>query len=105
MRRTAPRPLARALEDAVGRSEPDTLLARVQVAWRAVAGPELSAAAGPVAEREGVITVACESAVWAQELELLGPELLARLNERLGPEEGKRVARLRFVIGSGANQS
>ena len=105
MRRTAPRPLARALEDAVGRAEPATLLARVQVAWAAAAGPELAAAAGPVAERERVVTVACESAVWAQELELLGPDLLARLNERLGLQEGKRVARLRFVVGSGANQS
>ncbi len=36
-----------------------------------------------MAERDGVVTVACRSATWAQELDLLGPELLGRLNEAL----------------------
>jgi predicted nucleic acid-binding Zn ribbon protein len=37
-----------------------------------------------VAERDGVITVACASAVWAQELDLLSERVVERLNERLG---------------------
>jgi predicted nucleic acid-binding Zn ribbon protein len=37
-----------------------------------------------VAERGGVITVACTSAVWAQELDLLSERVVERLNERLG---------------------
>ena len=80
-----------------------TLLARVQACWGDAVGPGLSAAARPVGEREGVVTVACESAVWAQELELLGSDLLARLNERLGPLGEGLVTRLRFVVGSPAN--
>jgi predicted nucleic acid-binding Zn ribbon protein len=103
MRRRAPRPLARALEHAVSRAEPATLLARVQAAWPAAAGAGLAAAARPAGEREGVVTVTCESAVWAQELELLGPDVLARLNERLGAGEGGGVTRLRFVVGSPPN--
>jgi hypothetical protein len=58
-----------------------------------------------VSERDGVVTVACASAVWAAELELLGPELLERLNGRLGEAETALVSRLRFVVGSGLNRS
>jgi predicted nucleic acid-binding Zn ribbon protein len=59
-----------------------------------------------VSERNGTVTVECESGVWAHELELLGPDLTARLNERLeGSGETGRVDRLRFVVGSAANRT
>jgi predicted nucleic acid-binding Zn ribbon protein len=103
MRRRAPRPLAAVLPATLERSEPVTLLARVQASWRSVAGPALTASAMPVAEREGVVTVACDSAAWAQELELLAPDLVGRLNERLDVVELGRVERLRFVVGSVPN--
>jgi predicted nucleic acid-binding Zn ribbon protein len=90
-----------ALEGVVGDVAPATLLARVQQAWPEVAGPGLGAAAAPVSERDGTVTVACESGVWAQELELLGGDLLARLNAAL---DGPRVDKLRFVVGSGPNR-
>ena len=83
MRRVAPRHLSRALTGAVGDAAPAGLLARVQGSWAEVAGPVVAAAAQPVSEREGVVTVACESAVWAQELELLKPDLETRLDARL----------------------
>jgi predicted nucleic acid-binding Zn ribbon protein len=44
-----------------------------------------------------VVTVACRSAVWAQELELLGSDLSDRLNAALPSPE---VAGLRFVVRS-----
>jgi len=40
--------------------------------------------ATPVAEGGGTLTVSCSSAVWAQELDLLGPDLVEALNEALG---------------------
>jgi predicted nucleic acid-binding Zn ribbon protein len=103
VRRLGPRRLGVVLEAVVGEARPAGLLAAVQSAWPEVAGAALAAAATPVSEREGTVTVACESGVWANELELLAPDLMARLNERLrdGPE-GARVERLRFVVGSGA---
>ena len=105
MRRLAPRPLASALTAAIGQARPAGLLASVQSAWGAVAGAALAAAAAPASERDGTVTVACESAVWAHELELLAPDLTARLNERLeGAGVPARVERLRFVVGSGANK-
>jgi predicted nucleic acid-binding Zn ribbon protein len=92
-----------ALEGVVGRAEPATLLARAQGAWAGAAGSGLAAFAEPVSERDGVLTVACESAVWAQELELLSADLLARLNAALEDAGNPQLARLRFVVGSGPN--
>jgi predicted nucleic acid-binding Zn ribbon protein len=102
MRRLAPRALSIALERVVPDVSPATVLARVQQAWPEVAGPGMAAAARPVSERDGVVTIACESGVWAQELELLGGDLLTRLNASLGDAP---VQKLRFVIGSAPNHS
>ena len=108
MRRLAPRPLSAALQGVARGAEPATLLARVQAVWPEVAGAGLSASATPVSERDGVVTVACESAVWAQELELLGPDLLTRFGDALssgpGRPAGGSVKKLRFVVGSAPNQ-
>jgi predicted nucleic acid-binding Zn ribbon protein len=108
VRRLAPRPLAEALKGVARDASPTTLTAAVQAAWPEIAGPSLAAAAQPVSDRDGVVTIACESSVWAQELELLGPDLLERLNTALGsvpgaPPDHPRVAKLRFVVGSVPN--
>jgi predicted nucleic acid-binding Zn ribbon protein len=110
MKRLAPRALSTALEHVARDVAPDTLLARVQAAWNEVVGEGLAHAATPVSERDGVVTVACESGVWAQELELLAPDLLARLETALGDPPaaasgGRSVAKFRFVVGSGTNLS
>jgi predicted nucleic acid-binding Zn ribbon protein len=101
VKRLAPRALSTALESVARDVAPDTLLARVQAAWATVAGERLARAAAPVSERDGVVTVACESGVWAQELDLLAPDLLHRLEAAL---EGPFVTKFRFVVGSGPNR-
>ena len=99
MRRLAPRPLRRALEDALGQAAPAGLLARVQAVWPDVAGAVVAQESTPVSEREGTVTVACRSAVWAQELELLATDLARRLNARLEADPaGPSVTSLRFVV-------
>ena len=100
MKRLAPRPLRLVLEHTVGDSAPPGLLASVQSAWPEVAGTLVAKEAEPVLERDGVVTIACSSAVWRQELELLAGELEERLNERLAGRA--RVAELRFRAGSSA---
>ena len=102
MRRPAPRPLAAALDGVARDVAPATLIARVQAAWGSVAGPRLAEAASPVAERDGVVTVTCQSGVWAHELELFAPDLLDALEGALG---GRLVTKLRFVVGSRPNRS
>jgi predicted nucleic acid-binding Zn ribbon protein len=101
VRRRAPRPLGAALEGALGETAPAGLLAGVQSVWGEVAGAAVAEEAEPVAEREGVVTVACGSAAWAHELELLAPDLVVRLNARLGG--GLEVTGLRFRTGSRAH--
>lgn len=101
MRRTAPRRLAAALDDFVDDRAPPTLLARVQRCWGEAVGPAVAAEAEPAAERGGTLTVACRSAVWAAELELLAPELIEGLNEALAAPDGARVTALRVRVEGG----
>jgi predicted nucleic acid-binding Zn ribbon protein len=99
--RSSPRPLGAALRGVRRRSEPKTLLAAVQGVWAEAVGPAVAAQAAPIRERERVVTVACKSATWAEELDLLQIELLGGLNERLGDGDEQRdrprVAQLRFT--------
>jgi predicted nucleic acid-binding Zn ribbon protein len=92
VRRHGPHPLAPAVERLTASLAPAGLLSDVQRVWRAAVGAVVAAEAEPVAERDGTVILACTSAVWAHELELLAPELLAQLNARL---EGAPVRALR----------
>jgi len=100
MRRPGPRRLEAALREVTDQAAPATALARVQGCWREALGERLAAEAEPVAERAGTVTVACRTATWAQELELLEADLAERLNATLGAAEGEAsVKQLRFVVG------
>ncbi len=99
-RRRSPRPLAAALSALTSRLEPVGTLAAVQRVWPEVVGDAIARGARPVAEREGVVQVACEDAVWASELELMGPSLVASLNAAIG---GERVSAVR-VRADGARR-
>lgn len=77
---------------------PATTLARVQGVWDAAAGSAVAAETEPTSERDGVVTVSCSSAVWAQELTLLEPDIRGRLNAALGGSPTPSAVRgLRFV--------
>jgi predicted nucleic acid-binding Zn ribbon protein len=71
------------MSDLQMRVTPRTLLAEVQLHWAAAVGPAIAREANPVLERGGVVSVTCSASVWAQELDLMSPLILARLNEML----------------------
>ena len=98
MKRLAPRPLKEALEAVTAGAAPAGILAQAQRLWPEVAGDVVAAESEPVAERDGVLSVRCTSAVWAQELELLGPDIGARLNAALAPDGA--VRELRFTVAA-----
>ena len=89
-----PRKLGGALERVIAEEAPQTLLAEVQAAWPRACGPTIAARAEPVSERNGTVTIGCESGTWAQELELMGDQLRARIDEQIGAD---RVLGLRFT--------
>jgi predicted nucleic acid-binding Zn ribbon protein len=89
--RRSPRSLSFALENFRDNVEPDTVLAAVQRVWLEAVGPAIAAEASPSAERGGVLTVSCAASVWAQELDLMGLEIMARLNGLLGTEAIERM--------------
>ena len=91
MRRREPRPLGTAIAALADRLAPQTVLADVQRVWATAVGDVIAAQAEPTAERDGVLVVTCASAVWAQELDLMAPDLLARLNAHLDGAELRRL--------------
>jgi len=84
--RRAPRPLAAALRGLADALAPASTLARVHSIWAQTVGQAIAAEATPTAERDGVLTVTCSAAVWAQELNLMAGELIPRLNRALAAE-------------------
>jgi predicted nucleic acid-binding Zn ribbon protein len=97
----SPRQLAGALESLASRLAPTTALAEVQGAWNEAVGEGISERARPIAERAGVLTIACESSVWAQELDLMNDAILERLNRHL---RSTRIVRLRCVVAAALGQ-
>lgn len=91
MRRAGPRPVAFALDSLAAELAPATLLAEVQRAWPQAAGEAFARVAEPVSERAGVVVVACASAVWAQELDLMSARVVAQLNAALGRPAVQRL--------------
>lgn len=89
-----PRPLGSALQAAAAPLAPRTTLAAVQAVWAEAVGERVAAEATPVSERDGVVTVACRSASWAQQLDLLAEQTLRRL--RVALPDGVAVEALRF---------
>ncbi len=61
--------------------------------WPQLAGPDLAARAAPVKFAGGTLTLACTGPM-AMELQLLAPQIIARLNLGLGHA---MVERLRFI--------
>lgn len=92
--RRSPRSMSFALQALRDDVAPATLLAEVQRLWPETVGPAIAAQALPNRERGGVLTVSCSASVWAQELDLMAPDILERLNRNL---PGRPLTRLRCV--------
>jgi len=84
MGRRNARPISAALSGVLEQAAPKTPLAAIQMAWPKAVGPAIDRVASPISEKDGVITVSCGSASWAEQLDLLQNELLKRLQVALG---------------------
>jgi hypothetical protein len=62
--------------------------------WRDALGPRIADRARPLSLERGVLVVKVATSVWANELQMLAPELLLRLKQR-----GYAVESLRFRVG------
>ena len=92
--RRSPRQLEAVVDRIRDELAPQTLLAEVQRVWPEAVGAAIAAEAEPSSERGGVLTISCSGSVWAQELDLMAPVILERLN---GSLRSARITRLRCV--------
>ena len=97
-RRTPPTSLADALASYL---QKQGLVKRMQQAgiveeWATLVGPQIAAVTEPESvTADGILRVRVASSAWAQELSLMSPRILARLNAgRKG-----RVREVRWVVG------
>ena len=74
--------------------------ARVVADWEELVGPHIAGVARPVRVRGETLYVAVESAAWRNELSLMRPQLLRKLNA--GRSEG-RIERIMFLQPEGRN--
>lgn len=98
MKPTSPTPLAEALAAYL---QKQGLVKRVQQAgiledWATLVGPQIAAVTEPESvTADGVLRVRVTTSAWAQELSLMSPRVLARLNDgRKG-----RVREIRWIAG------
>ena len=64
--------------------------------WEEAVGTDIARHCKPVGVRQGVLETTVDSSVWAQQLQLRRPEILAKLRETLGEDAPKD---LRFRVG------
>ena len=62
--------------------------------WKIAVGPRIADRAQPVTLERGILLIKVTSSAWANELQMLAPELVARLRVR-----GHAVDQLRFRVG------
>ena len=86
MNRRAPRSASHAVRALTDQLAPATALAGIQRAWPDAAGEALATQARPTGEAQGVVTVTCQSAVWAHEIDLMAPVVIERLNAVIGAD-------------------
>jgi predicted nucleic acid-binding Zn ribbon protein len=73
------------------RLAPASTLAAVQQCWERVVGESIAVHARPRSARSGELEIVCDEAVWAAELELMGPRLVSALNAAIGRDELRSV--------------
>jgi hypothetical protein len=57
---------------------------RAMLIWDEVVGPQIAARTRPEKIRDGVLEVCVDQPTWMQQLQLIKPQILAKLNARLG---------------------
>jgi len=90
-RSARPKPIGDALGRALDPVAPMTTLAELQRIWPSVVGPGIEAVTTVSEEREGTVTIECESTVWANELEMMGPQLLEKLRPLMGDRTPEKL--------------
>jgi hypothetical protein len=94
-RLVAPEPLDELLERAGENRFAKKQLPIPLAHWRAAVGPKIADRARPTGLERGVLIVTVVTSVWANELSMLAPQLIAKLAERGFAE----VKSLRFRVG------
>jgi hypothetical protein len=74
------------------RRAPGEINRALAVLWPEIVGAEVAANASPAQLKAARLVVSTSSSVWAHTLQCMGEDLMARLNQRLGPGTVQQIA-------------
>jgi predicted nucleic acid-binding Zn ribbon protein len=88
-----PRPFGAAIRDLLAERgwERQAAVGGVFGNWAQIVGKEVAEHTTPTAFEDGEVTIVADSSTWAQQVRLLAPTLVRRLNEELGDGTVRRV--------------
>ena len=95
--RRQPARLGAALERLTADLAPSTPLATIQAVWSSVVGDRIAGSCTPEREQDGVLTIACETAVWTQQLSMMQAEIISKLASELD-DPAQVPKEIRFVV-------
>lgn len=95
-----PVPIGQALAEFLDRSGLGkiTVMGGLSTRWAELLGSGIAGHARPDSIRGGVLSVIVDSSVWMNQLSLLAPDVIKKLNQGMGG--GEQVKELRFRIGA-----
>ena len=88
-----PRPFGAAIRDLLAERgwEQQAAIGGVFGNWADIVGKEVAEHTTPTSFEDGEVVIAADSSAWAQQVRLLAPTLVRRLNEELGDGTVRRV--------------
>lgn len=69
---------------------------QVLLDWNSIVGAEISKKTKPAGVKRGVLNVLVESSAWMNELQLMKPEIMAKIENRFGRN---RIRDIKFSLG------
>ena len=87
--RRTPRPITLSIQELVQRVRPATVLTEVQAVW--------SEATQLIGVKNGELLVQCESSLWSQEISLLAPQIIRKINQRISAEQPIEKVRCKVI--------
>lgn len=76
---------------------------RAWLVWDEVVGPQIAARARPLRLRDGILEVRVDQPVWMQQLQLMKPQILTRIHQRLGSDSIRDIFLRRGRIDPAVN--
>ncbi len=82
--------------------EKKSIQMQIMLDWKEIVGKRISEESMPVTVKRGILKVKVSSSAWMNELQMMKPELMERIEKRFGRN---RIRDIRFCLGRIQNKT